>query len=149
MNQADIARRLARAWPGIAGVLDSHLSPALRRRPKTYGDRRAFEALLLYVWKGLPVRDSLGGKFPTGGVLHRRWRAWRDAGALKPMVGAYARALPRAELKAWRELLAGYDRQVLCGKDRNPAMAWLMVNRFWHEAVAVPFIEAGKRSGGK
>lgn len=149
MTQADIVRHLARAWPVIERVLEAHPSPVLKRRPATYNDKTVFTALLLYVWRGLPVRNSLGGKYPMGAVLHRRWRIWRDSGALKAMVGAYVKSLPRVQLKAWIELLDGYDRLALCGKTRNPAMSWLMINRFWYEAVAVPFSEAGKRSGRK
>ena len=82
-----------------------------------------------------------------GAVLHRRWRIWRESEALKAMVAAYAGALPRAHLAAWCECLEEYDCRVRDHGARNPAMAWLMVNRFWHEAVAVPFLEAGGRTG--
>ena len=149
MNQTDIRKQLAHVWAAIERELMAHPSPVLKRRPRTYDDCRVFEALLMYVWRGLPVRESLGGKYPTGGVLHRRWRIWRDSGALRAMVVAYAVSLSNSHLKAWCERLENYDRQVLCGKARNPAMAWLMVNRFWYEAVAVPFFGAGRRTGKK
>ena len=149
MNQTDITRHLRGIWPAIERVLEAHPSSILKRRPATYSDKTVFTALLLYVWKGLPVRNSLGRGYPMGAVLHRRWRIWRDAGALKPMVAAYAGSLPKTHIKAWRDRLEGYDRQVWTGNARNPAMSWLMINRFWYDAVAVPFIETGKRSGRK
>ena len=147
MNQTDITRHLARAWPKIERALEANTSPMLKRRPPAYDDSRVFRALLLYVWRGLPVRNSLGRGYPMGAVLHRRWRIWRESGALKAMIAAYAGSLPKAHLAAWRERLEEYDRQVRDHGTRNPAMAWLMVIRFWYEAVAVPFLEAGGRSG--
>ena len=147
MNQTDITRHLVGAWPKVELALQANPSPTLKRRPPAYDDRRVFRALLLYVWKGLPVRNSLGRGYPMGAVLHRRWRIWRESGALRAMVGAYAGSLPKDQLAAWRARLEEYDRQVRDHGARNPTMAWLMVNRFWHEAVAVPFIEAGRRAG--
>ena len=143
MNQTDITRHLVGAWPKVERALQANPSPTLKRRPPAYDDRRVFRALLLYVWKGLPVRNSLGRGYPMGAVLHRRWWIWRESGALKAMVEAYAGALAKAHLEAWRERLEEYDRQVRAHGTRNPAMAWLMVNRFWHEAVAVPILKAG------
>ena len=148
MTQTDITRHLTGAWPKIERELKSHPSSVLKRRPATYSDKTVFKALLLYVWRGLPVRETLGGKYPAGAVLHRRWRIWRDSGALRAMVGAFVKTLPRAQLKAWQGLLAQYDSQVRANS-RKSKMAWLMVNRLWYDAVAVPFIEAGKRSGKK
>ena len=103
--------------------------------------------MLLYILRGLPVRACLGRGYPMGAGLHRRWLIWRAAGALRAMVGAYARALPKNHLAAWRERLEEYDLQVRDHDTRNPAMAWLMVNRFWYEAVAVPLLDAGGRAG--
>lgn len=147
MKERDLATHLARAWPKVDRALEANPPPMLKRRPPAYDARRVFCALLLYVWKGLPVRNSLGRGYPMGAVLHRRWRIWRDAGALQAMVVAYARTLPKDHLAAWRERLDEYDRQARDHGIRNPAMAWLMVNRFWYEAVAVPFLEAGGRAG--
>ena len=147
MNERDLVIHLARAWPKIERVLEANFAPALKRRPPVYDDPLVFRALLLYVWKGLPVRACLGRGYPMGAVLHRRWRIWRDAGALKAMVAAYARTLPKDHLAAWRERLDEYDRQARDRGIRNPAMAWLMVNRFWYEAVAVPFLDVGRRAG--
>ena len=147
MKERDLVIHLARTWPKIEGALEANPSPTLKRRPPAYDDRQVFRALLFYVWKGLPVRHSLGSGYPMGAVLHRRWRIWRDVGALKPMMAAYAGSLSKADLIAWRVLLDGYESQVRHGKDRNPAMSWLMVNRFWYEAVAVPFFDAGGRVG--
>lgn len=147
MTQADITRHLQRAWPKIERALEANSAPALKRRPPEYDDHRVFRALLLYVWKGMPVRASLGRGYPMGAVLHRRWRIWRDSGALRAMVEEYAGTLSRADLKLWRVLLDGYDSQVRDHGARNPAMAWLMVNRFWYEAVVVPFLKTGGRTG--
>ena len=147
MKERDLVIHLARAWPKIERVLEANFAPALKRRPPVYDDPLVFRALLLYVWKGLPVRACLGRGYPMGAVLHRRWRIWRDAGALKAMVAAYARTLPKDHLAAWRERLDEYDRQARDRGIRNPAMAWLMVNRFWYEAVAVPFLDVGRRAG--
>ena len=147
MKEGDLVIHLARAWPKVERALEAIPSPTLKRRPPTYDDRQVFRALLLYVWKGLPVRNSLGRGYPMGAVLHRRWWIWRESGALKAMVEAYAGALAKAHLEAWRERLEEYDRQVRDHGTRNPAMAWLMVNRFWYEAVAVPFLEPGRRTG--
>ena len=147
MKEQDLVIHLARTWPKIERALEANPTPTLKRRPPAYDDRRVFRALLIYVWRGLPVRNSLGRGYPMGAVLHRRWRIWRESGALKAMVGEYAWSLPKAHLAAWRDRLAEYDRQVRAHGTRNPAMAWLMVNRFWHEAVAVPFLEAGGRTG--
>ncbi len=144
VNEADIVRHVVRSWPRIRRVLAAHPLTVLKRRPASFSDETVFRALLLYAWNGLPVRDSLGADYPCGPVLHRRWQTWRDAGALKPMVGEFVASLPRANLKAWRERLEDYDRQVRAGNSRNPAMSWLMINRFWYEAVALPFIETGK-----
>ena len=58
-----------------------------------------------------------------------------------------AGSLPKVHLAAWRERLEEHDRQVRDHGARNPAMGWLMVNRFWYEAVAVPVLEAGGRAG--
>lgn len=142
MKEQDLVIHLARTWPKIERALEANPSPTLKRRPPAYDDRRVFRALLLFVWKGLPVRASLGRGYPMGAVLHRRWRIWRESGALKAMVGAYAASLPKDHLTDWRERLEEYDRQVRAHGTRNPAMAWLMVNRFWYEAVAVPFFLA-------
>lgn len=147
MKERDLVNHLARAWPKIERALEANPPPTLKRRPPTYDDSRVFRALLLYAWKGLPVRASLGWGYPMGAVLHRRWRIWRESGALRAMVAAYARALPKDQLAAWRARLEEYDRQVRDHDTRNPAMAWLMVNRFWYEEVAVPFLEAGGRAG--
>ena len=147
MKERDLAKHLAHAWPKIERALDANTSPVLKRRPPTYDDKTVFKALLLYVWRGLPIRACLGRGYPMGAVLHRRWLIWRDAGALRAMVGAYARALPKDYLAAWRERLEEYDHQVRDHGTRNPAMAWLMVNRFWYEAVAVPLLNAGGRLG--
>ena len=148
MNQTDITRHLVGAWPKVERALQANPSPTLKRRPPAYDDRQVFRALLLYVWKGLPVRNSLGRGYPRGAVLHRRWRIWRESEALRAMVAAYARALPKDYLAAWRERLEEYDLQVRDHGTRNPVMAWLMVNRFWHEAVAAPFLEAAGGQGG-
>lgn len=144
MKERDLGRHLARVWPKIERARKANPVPSLKRRPPTYDDHQVFHALLLYVLRGLPVRACLGRGYPMGAVLHRRWRIWRDAGALKPMVAAFAGSLSKADLRAWRELLEGYDSQVRCGSSRNPKMAWLLVNRFWHEAIVEPFSEAGK-----
>ena len=143
MKERDLVNHLAHAWPKVEQALEANLPPMLKRRPPAYDDHRVFRALLLYIWKGLPVRNSLGRGYPRGAVLHRRWRIWRESGALKAMVGTYARALPKDYLAAWRERLEEYDHQVRDHGTRNPAMAWLMVNRFWYEAVAVPILKAG------
>ena len=149
MKERDLAIHLARVWPKIERALEANPSPTLKRRPPAYDDRQVFRALLFYVWKGLPVRACLGRGYPMGAVLHRRWRIWRETGALKAMVAAYAGSLPKVHLAAWRERLEEYDRQVRDHGARNPAMAWLMVNRFWYEAVAVPFFDAGGRAEKK
>ena len=147
MKERDLVNHLARAWPKVERALEANPPPTLKRRPPEYDDSRVFRALLLYVWKGLPLRNSLGRGYPMGAVLHRRWRIWRDAGALRAMVAAFAGSLSKAHLVAWCERLEEYDHQVRGHGARNPAMAWLMVNRFWYEAVAVPFLEAGGRAG--
>ena len=147
MKEQDLVIHLARTWPKIERALEANPTPTLKRRPPAYDDRRVFRALLIYVWRGLPVRNSLGPGYPMGAVLHRRWRIWRESGALKAMVEAYAGALAKAHLEAWREHLEEYDRHVRDHGIRNPAMAWLMVNRFWYEAVVVPFLEADGRVG--
>lgn len=147
MNQTEILKQLAPAWPRIEGELKAHVSPALKRRPRTYGDRLVFGALRLYVWKGLPVRACLGQGYPMGAVLHRRWRVWRESGVLRAMVAAYAGSLPKAHIEAWRVRLEQYDLQVRGHGTRNPAMGWLMVNRFWHEAVAAPLLIAAGQTG--
>lgn len=147
MKERDLVKHLARAWPKVERMLEANSVPALKRRPPTYDDHRVFQALLLYILRGLPVRACLGRGYPMGAVLHRRWLIWRDAGALRAMVEEYAGTLSRADLKLWRVLLDGYDSQVRDHGARNPAMAWLMVNRFWYEAVVVPFLKTGGRTG--
>ncbi len=147
MNQTDITRHLVGAWPKVERALQANPPPTLKRRPPAYDDSRVFRALLLYVWRGLPVRNSLARGYPMGAVLHRRWRIWRESGALRAMVAAFAGSLPKAHLAAWCERLEEYDRQVRDHGARNPAMGWLMVNRFWYVAVAVPFLEAGGGAG--
>jgi hypothetical protein len=147
MTQKDILKVLGVAWPAIQRELEAHPSTVLKRRPVTYTDKKVFQALLLYVWRGLPIRQTLGNGYPDGSVLHRRWRIWMDSSALKPMVTAFAQSLPKPMRNAWADRLGVYDSQLRLSKSRNPPMAWLMVNRFWHEAVAVPFLEAGPCSG--
>ena len=110
MKEKDLARHLARAWPKVERALQANPSPTLKRRPPAYDDRRVFRALLLYVWRGLPVRNSLGRGYPMGAVLHRRWRIWRESEALGAMVGAYAGSLPKDRLplgaRVWRNTTA-------------------------------------------
>ncbi|MBP7831246.1 MAG: hypothetical protein KA248_15160 [Kiritimatiellae bacterium] len=82
--------------------------------------------------------NSLGRPYPAGPVLHRRWAAWRDSGALKAMIQTYVASLSKVQLRTWRTRLDGYEAG-LRGHSHNQPMAWLMVNRFWYEAVVVPF----------
>ena len=138
MKWKPTAGHLDRVWPRLARILAKRHQPTRRGRPRDYDDRTYFEALLQYVWRGLPVRGTLKGNYPAGPVLHRRWKVWRDAGTLKDLTQAYVASLSKEALSEWRTLFDGYERG-LHGHTRNQPMAWLMVNRFWYEAIVLPF----------
>ena len=59
----------------------------------------------------------------------------------------YTEELPKYLKAAWRKRLALHEqtvRQPVRRPAKNRPIDWLMVNRFWYEAVAKPLLDSGR-----
>ena len=143
-----VIKHLDRHWPTIAPILspvdEARREGSRRTRPPLYGEDAFFKALLRAAWEGKPLRGH-AEEGPCGGGLYQKLQRWRDTDqALENAMTCYAELLPRYLQQAWRKRLTLHDRAVRENAKSHPA-AWLMVNRFWYDAVARPLLETGKR----
>lgn len=147
-SKQDMLNHIKTVWPKIEPILapieaERRNHTCIRQRSATYDDARFFIVLLSAAWDGTALRGG-SGRGPRGGGLYKRLRLWRDTGnALERAIRIYVESLPPSLLKSWRKRLDAHDVAVRTNAKSHPA-GWLMVNRYWHDALVQPFHKVGR-----